>query len=82
MSEEVNLRTSGEAEAGTDDALTRAALDYHRYPRPGKIAGQIQEARGAGHRYLLLWSWRGHEPTGDGFAVKPYAAELGTALQP
>jgi len=50
--------------------------------RPGKIAGQIQEARGAGHRYLLLWSWRGHEPTGDGFAVKPYAAELGTALQP
>src|SRR4051812_5346575 len=40
MSEEANLRTPGEAdaEAGTDDALTRAALDYHRYPTPGKIS--------------------------------------------
>src|SRR3954465_14691946 len=40
MSEETNLRTPGEAdaEAGTDDALTRAALDYHRYPTPGKIS--------------------------------------------
>src|SRR3954454_20763499 len=40
MSEEANLRTPGEAdaEAGTDDALSRAALDYHRYPTPGKIA--------------------------------------------
>ena len=40
MSEEANLRTPGEAdaEAGTDDALTRAALDYHRFPMPGKIS--------------------------------------------
>ena len=40
MSEEANLRTPGEAdaEAGSDDALTRAALDYHRYPAPGKIS--------------------------------------------
>ena len=40
MSEEANLRTPGEAdaEAGTDDALTRAALDYHRFPSPGKIS--------------------------------------------
>ena len=40
MSEETNLRTPGEAdaEAGTDDALTRAALDYHRFPMPGKIS--------------------------------------------
>ena len=40
MSEETNLRTPGEAdaEAGSDDALTRAALDYHRFPTPGKIS--------------------------------------------
>ena len=40
MSEEANLRTPGEAdaEAGSDDALTRAALDYHRFPTPGKIS--------------------------------------------
>ncbi len=40
MSEEMNLRTPGEAndEAGTDDVLTRAALDYHRFPTPGKIS--------------------------------------------
>src|SRR4051812_32045337 len=40
MSEETNLRTPGEAdaEAGSDDALTQAALDYHRLPTPGKIA--------------------------------------------
>jgi hypothetical protein len=44
--------------------------------RPGKIAAQLQQARGAGHRYLLLWSWRGHEDSGDGFAVKPYAKEI------
>jgi hypothetical protein len=50
--------------------------------RPGKIATQIQQARGAGHRYLLLWSWRGQEPTGDGFAVKPYRAEIERALRP
>src|SRR3954453_14102349 len=40
VSEEANLRTPGEtnAEAGSDDALTRAALDYHRFPTPGKIS--------------------------------------------
>src|SRR3954463_3638414 len=40
MSEEANLRTPGEADAETnsEDALTRAALDYHRYPMPGKIS--------------------------------------------
>src|SRR5689334_16983998 len=40
MSEEANLRTPGEADAetNTDDALTRAALDYHRFPTPGKIS--------------------------------------------
>src|SRR4051794_19027499 len=40
MSEEANLRTPGEADAETnsEDALTRAALDYHRYPTPGKIS--------------------------------------------
>jgi hypothetical protein len=44
--------------------------------RPGHVAEQIAAVRRAGHRYLLLWSWRGHEPTGDGFAVKPLADEL------
>jgi hypothetical protein len=48
--------------------------------RPGHLAGELAQARGAGHRYLLLWSWRGHEPTGDGFAVKPYGAEIAAAL--
>jgi malate dehydrogenase (oxaloacetate-decarboxylating)(NADP+) len=41
VSEETNLRTPGEAsnaEPGFDDALTRAALDYHRFPLPGKIS--------------------------------------------
>jgi malate dehydrogenase (oxaloacetate-decarboxylating)(NADP+) len=40
MSEETNLRTPGaaDAEAGSDDALSRAALDYHRFPTPGKIS--------------------------------------------
>src|SRR5690349_24718792 len=40
MSEEANLRTPGEAdaEAGPDEALSRAALDYHRFPMPGKIS--------------------------------------------
>src|SRR3954462_12139734 len=40
MSEEANLRTPGvaDAEAGPDDALSRAALDYHRFPMPGKIS--------------------------------------------
>jgi len=48
--------------------------------RPGKIAEQLEQARRAGHRYLLLWSWRGQEPSGDGFPVKPYGAEIGPAL--
>ena len=48
--------------------------------RPGQIAAQLEAARRAGHRYLLFWSWRGHEPTGDGFAVKPYTKEIGRAL--
>src|ERR1700712_3758358 len=40
MSEEANLRTPGvaDAEAGPDDALSRAALDYHRFPMRGKIS--------------------------------------------
>ena len=37
--EEANRKTpdEAEAEAGSDDPLSRAALDYHRYPTPGKI---------------------------------------------
>jgi hypothetical protein len=47
---------------------------------PRRIARQIAEVRRGGHRYLLLWAWRGHEDSGDGFAVKPYADELKKAL--
>jgi malate dehydrogenase (oxaloacetate-decarboxylating)(NADP+) len=41
MSKDTDLRTAGaaaNADAGTEAALTRAALDYHRFPTPGKIA--------------------------------------------
>jgi hypothetical protein len=48
--------------------------------RPGHIAHQVADARRAGHRYLLFWSWRGHEDTGDGFAVRPYTDEIAKAL--
>jgi hypothetical protein len=48
--------------------------------RPGKIASQVRDARRSGHRYLLLWSWRGHEDSGDGFAVKPLGPEITGAL--
>jgi hypothetical protein len=47
---------------------------------PGKIAGQVAAARRAGHRLFWFWSWRGDQETGDGFAVKPYAAEIRKAL--
>src|SRR5215213_4826306 len=41
VTEESNLRTPGEASsAEADDALTRAALEYHRFPIPGKITVQ------------------------------------------
>src|SRR5204863_500521 len=43
--------------------------------RPGHIAAQVAAARRAGHRLLLFWSWRGHQESGDGFAVRPYAGE-------
>lgn len=48
--------------------------------QPGQIAKQLRTAHAAGHRLFLFWSWRGHEPTGDGFAVQPYAAEIRKAL--
>jgi hypothetical protein len=47
---------------------------------PGKIAGQVATARRAGHRLFWLWSWRGDQDTGDGFAVKPYGAEVRRAI--
>ena len=43
MSKDTDLRTAGaaaNADAGTEAALTRAALDYHRFPAPGKISVQ------------------------------------------
>jgi hypothetical protein len=47
---------------------------------PGKIAGQLTAAKRAGHRLFWFWSWRGDEETADGFAVKPYGAEIKRAL--
>ncbi|WP_082515429.1 NADP-dependent malic enzyme [Methylobacterium sp. Leaf112] len=43
MSNEADLRAPGavaNADAGTEAALERAALDYHRFPTPGKISVQ------------------------------------------
>ncbi len=48
--------------------------------RPGQVAAQLAAARRAGHRLLLFWSWRGHQETGDGFAVQPHADEIRRAL--
>jgi hypothetical protein len=48
--------------------------------RKGQIAAQIATVRKAGHRLFMFWSWRGHQSTGDGFAVQPYAAEIKHAL--
>jgi hypothetical protein len=48
--------------------------------RKGQIASQITTAARAGHRLFMLWSWRGHESTGDGFAVQPYADEIKRAI--
>jgi hypothetical protein len=47
---------------------------------PGRIEGQISAAHDAGHQLLMFWSWRGHQPTGDGYPVRPYAAEIKRAL--
>jgi hypothetical protein len=47
---------------------------------PRRIAAQLAAARRAGHRLLLFWSWRGHQASGDGYAVKPYAPEIRRAL--
>lgn len=62
--------TFGPLPAGWGEAQTR----------PGQIAGQFRAARAAGHKLFMFWSWRGHQETGDGFAVKPYAAEIKRAL--
>jgi hypothetical protein len=48
--------------------------------RKGQIAAQVDAARNAGHRLLMFWSWRGHQSTGDGFAVQPYADEIKRAV--
>ena len=43
MSKDTDLRAPGaaaNADAGTEAALNRAALDYHRFPTPGKISVQ------------------------------------------
>ena len=41
MSQEINFKTSGgeisPSEPDADELLVKAALDYHRFPTPGKI---------------------------------------------
>jgi hypothetical protein len=48
--------------------------------RPSRIAAQLTAAHRAGHRLFLFWSWRGHQETGDGYAVQPHAAEIRRAV--
>lgn len=48
---------------------------------PGKIARHLAAVRAAGHRIFWLWAWRGHEASGDGFAVAPYADEIAAAIR-
>ncbi len=48
--------------------------------RPGGVAAQLATAQRAGHRLFLFWSWRGHQETGDGYAVRPHAAEIRRAV--
>src|ERR1044072_7395695 len=57
MSEEANLRTPGEADAETnsEDALTRAALDYHRHPTPGEISVRPTKDRPAPRDLALAY---------------------------
>jgi hypothetical protein len=47
---------------------------------PGRIARHLAGARRAGHRIFWFWAWRGHQESGDGFAVQPYAGEIRRAL--
>ena len=47
---------------------------------PGFIARQLAQVRRAGHDYLMFWSWRGHEESGDGFAIQPHGEEIKKAL--
>lgn len=49
--------------------------------RPQAVAEQVGAARAAGHSFLLFWSWRGDQDSGDGFAVKPYADEIKRAVR-
>ena len=46
----------------------------------GRAYSQLSTAQRAGHRLFLFWSWRGHLPTGDGFAVRPHGEEIKQAL--
>jgi hypothetical protein len=48
---------------------------------PKQIGRHLEEARAAGHRIFWLWAWRGHEESGDGFAVAPYAEEIAAAVR-
>jgi hypothetical protein len=47
----------------------------------GRVASQLEQARKAGYRMLLFWSWRGDDVSGDGFAVRAHRAEIQAALE-
>lgn len=47
----------------------------------GRIAANVGEALGSGHRYLMFWSWREQDPgIGDGYHVRKYADEIRAML--
>jgi len=49
--------------------------------RPGRIAADLERARHAGHRFLMFWSWRSDDSTGDGLRVRAYSDEIRRALE-
>lgn len=49
--------------------------------RPDLVADELVAARDAGHRYVMFWSWRGDDSTGDGFAVRAHERAIRDALR-
>ncbi|MFW5875456.1 MAG: hypothetical protein ACOCXM_01840 [Myxococcota bacterium] len=67
--------------ASPEDAFGPLPAGWGEVPvRPGRVRSDLDEARDAGHRYLLYWAWRGDDPTGDGFRVRAHVEEIRDAL--
>lgn len=49
--------------------------------REGRVERDLREARAAGARYLLYWSYRGDDDSADGFAVRAHRQEIIRALR-